>query len=645
MSKLSVHLTFPGNATGYGDFLRLPAESGNPVSLVYQLNSNTKADISKYSPNTKLIYRRQSEAWQRLPDDMFISNPVISCNNWMLNNRENGRNLVEMWSLNPADYYDPLNEPVIGTVAQANWLNTWMYRALEIGNYYGFKLAMFSFPVGSPDFSLWPYLFNSLRLGKSLGAILSLHAYGVEGNLIDRNLDGSLSENTLSLTLRHRKIWRLLPEDCKIPIALTEAGCGNGYAVPLTGQAYINDVIEFDKELFKDSYIISANLFQLGGSESNLQPVIYSLTNYVATTPTPEPPTSGLPYKVKVHLTPYMATWQQVTDVQKLAFLERSTVCQSADDARYLVKAGQPGSEVYIYNPTSWPDNIIKYFEGCSIVVKLLNPPSPVQYPAKKGVGMGKLGLLTSPEKSAVLVSKVNGFLALTLPDFGEAADLVRSVKVIKPDMFIAGRLFFSVDNTNKTKFNPSDFVAYCKNGLDGFYAEGVRYFQIHNEPNLESEGFGWNWANGVEFAKWLNEVLVLLRARYPEAKWGYPGLSPQPNTEVFWADSKPAMDNCDWVGVHAYWQYRGTTGWGMESLDGGYHYKRLSTTKPLMITEFSNNSPSVSDAEKGQQYKDYYQLVNIPAFCFCLSWYDDPNKEGWVRGNIITDIPREVGA
>lgn len=805
MSKLSVHLTDPGNRRGYGDFLRIPAEAGNPVKIVYQCNANTKADVLAYSPTTDLVHRRQTDTWNRLPGDMWQGDPRRSCENWMLNTLEQGKNLVEWWLMNPAEYYDPLNEPVPQTIDQAKWMNDWMIRALEIAHEHGLKLALFSFPVGRPDYELWEYLYPALRLGKQYGAILSLHQYGVEYPLIVREANGALSNYTLHTTLRHRKIYEIMPVDCQLPLVISECGCGNGYAVPLKGQPYINDAIEYDREIMKDSYVLGANLFQLGGEESNLQEVLATLTMYIAKTPTPvvTPPTPPnpvedemLPYVVTAHLAPQNATLNEMDQVQSKAFDNKSTVCQSADDARFLVKSGQPGSKVIIYDPERWTDDIIAYFAGCTVEIDHLSkppltlvspiltipykitdhfnaprtyangkhegldldcfddasglsvniyaaqngvvedvitqwsgmgygvhviirhdqfdvlyktwychlgsasvavgqsvkvgdkigqggatgtnaihlhfmvqkipggldgyftpsvidpeplitvPPLPpvIKLPAKRGVGAGRRATLSAREIDAFKVGKANAFMALSMPSATESMTIVSQIMAANPQALVIGRLFFSADSTNKTLFNPQDFVAYCRNGLDGLYAKGVRYFQIHNEPNLVNEGMDWNWKNGIQFGNWLIGVLDILRPLYPEARWGYPGLSPQPNTEQFWTDSQVAMNKCDWVGVHAYWQTRGDTGWGMESLDGGYHYKRLKTNLPIMITEFSNNSPTVALAEKGAQYKDYYTLVDIPAFCFCLSWDGDTNKEGWVQNGQITAIPETLG-
>jgi len=35
------------------------------------------------------------------------------------------------------------------------------------------------------------------------------------------------------------------------------------------------------------------------------------------------------------------------------------------------------------------------------------------------------------------------------------------------------------------------------------FMAKGVRYFEVHNEPNLPQEGLGVAWLNAPGFATW----------------------------------------------------------------------------------------------------------------------------------------------
>jgi hypothetical protein len=92
------------------------------------------------------------------------------------------------------------------------------------------------------------HLHESLRRGKQRGDILSLHQYGVEQDMVVRDAAGNLTQYCLDQAFRHRKIYAELPEDCRIPIAITECGRGSGYdGTP----QWLPDMIEYDKELPK----------------------------------------------------------------------------------------------------------------------------------------------------------------------------------------------------------------------------------------------------------------------------------------------------------------------------------------------------------------------------------------------------------
>jgi hypothetical protein len=274
--------------------------------------------------------------------------------------------------------------------------------------------------------------------------------------------------------------------------------------------------------------------------------------------------------------------------------------------------------------------------------------PAPVQVTSAvpwgkclAGLGMGNPQPLTPGQLKLIGDAKLEAFKVLTLPDPGENQQMIAALKRVRPDMFIVARLFFSVDVNSKTRFSAQNFVDFCMNGLTGCYQAGVRYFEVHNEPNLEIEGMNWNWANGAEFGAWLQQVLNILRPRFPEAKWGYPGVSPQPNVDAFLAGSATAANACDWIGVHCYWQQPvNQPPYPMNGDNAGFYwrakFKPRFPNKMLMITEFSNNSPAVAAADKGTHYGDYLKLLrNEPnigaAFGFALNWPgQDHNKEGW---------------
>jgi hypothetical protein len=271
------------------------------------------------------------------------------------------------------------------------------------------------------------------------------------------------------------------------------------------------------------------------------------------------------------------------------------------------------------------------------------------------GVGMGNPQPFTQEQLKAIADSKVEAVKILTLPDPDQNKQLVTDLRKIQPDMFIVARLFFSVDASSKQHFSPQDFVNFVDGGMKALYDSGVRYFEIHNEPNLETEGMNWNWTSGAEFGSWFIQVYNILKQRYPEAKLGYPGLSPQPNVDAFLDDSAAAANSADWIGVHAYWQQPSNQPpYPINGDNAGMYwrakFKPRFPNKMLMITEFSNNSSNTSYVDKGQQYAQYYQMLrNEPniggAFSAYLSWPgQDINREGWVVKDAETEIPTTVG-
>lgn len=292
------------------------------------------------------------------------------------------------------------------------------------------------------------------------------------------------------------------------------------------------------------------------------------------------------------------------------------------------------------------------------ILEKAITPPPPPTSNAMSGVSMASARPLTANETEAARISGVTAFKALTIQDPGEAAQLIEQVRYIKPDMLIVARLMFPPDSENRTPFSPQTFIDYCGGPALTYYGMGVRHFEIHNEPNLALEGNDWNWANGIEFAEWFDDVFYILRRMMPNAMFGFPGLSPQADdiagicdaSDAFLQNARSAVLASDWLGVHSYWQERGMGHWQMQSEDyGGWYYRKVQRAFPgksIFITEYSCNNPNITDVDKGRMYRDY--VADLPgveaAFAFCLSWDYDPNREAFVRGGAITDIPRALG-
>ena len=65
------------------------------------------------------------------------------------------------------------------------------------------------------------------------------------------------------------------------------------------------------------------------------------------------------------------------------------------------------------------------------------------------------------------------------------------------------------------------------KGQIQNFWNRGGRDFELHNEPNLTSEGLGLQWADGQEFGVEFEKMCKLILADFPEAKLWFPGMSP----------------------------------------------------------------------------------------------------------------------
>jgi hypothetical protein len=304
---------------------------------------------------------------------------------------------------------------------------------------------------------------------------------------------------------------------------------------------------------------------------------------------------------------------------------------------------------------------VASLFQGEKLLTttKPIAPTSAVPWgKCLAGLGMADQRPFTLGDLDVIRKSKIEAFKIITLGDADETKTLVSELKKINPNMLIVARLFFSTHEGNK--FTADQFIDFCRVGLNAAYDAGVEYFEVHNEPNLPDEGFdqgkGGNWKNGAEFGTWLTQVLNKLRGsmRYPKAKWGYPGLSPQfGNTfdsETFLNGSTNAVALCDWIAVHCYWQTVNGPIFPMTgSNDGMYwkHFRDKFPNKLLMVTEFSNNRNQpdgvptpTTDVDKGNQYAQYYRSLRHEnnlgaAFAFALSWQDqDKNGEGWIFRN-----------
>lgn len=361
-------------------------------------------------------------------------------------------------------------------------------------------------------------------------------------------------------------------------------------------------------------------------------------------------------YARRVFLAPPDCTKEEWVALAKLAYSKRSTVTGSADDCGI---GDLSNRTVIAYRPERWGDNLRYWFTE--------------HYPSVKFEALETLetngrhkDTLTHTETLCGLHLSCDGNWHNRIdgmPDFDicktsrmEAVkflsnDNPESVGILKQalgdDLFVMVRLF---DKFDGRKVTPEQFLERVVPQIQGFYSAGVRWYEIHNEPNLRIEGWQHSWSNGSEFGVWMVEVANVIKNTFGDIMLGFPGLSPGAALEnvrypanMFYGEAKDSMlAVCDWVGIHCYWQ--GSTDDMMWSNSGGMGWKAVNTYGlPFCLTEYSNCDSKVSKSVKGEQYVRYLQHLKEPkaAFAFCStasSGFESETFEG-------SSIPSILGA
>jgi hypothetical protein len=184
----------------------------------------------------------------------------------------------------------------------------------------------------------------------------------------------------------------------------------------------------------------------------------------------------------------------------------------------------------------------------------------------------------------------------------------------------------------------------------------GIRYFEIHQSPNLQMYGLNTSWFSGGGFARWWMDVVGYLKDPFPEAKFGFPGVSPggqvpgqRLDAKVFLEQADEGIQTSDWVGVNCFWSSEAA----MALPDRGAFYKYIRELYPdklLFITEFANVNELTNAYVKGNEYVKFYQtLRNEPgigvAFSQVMSSRSGYHSMVWRNEDgILNQIPYRVG-
>lgn len=267
--------------------------------------------------------------------------------------------------------------------------------------------------------------------------------------------------------------------------------------------------------------------------------------------------------------------------------------------------------ETYTDSHGTWPYNL---FDPTPYLQKFLNTPSPTSDPA--------LGLHLRADLSELSDS---GYAEVETLALANAPNIVKLLHAHPASVFTnirnklgdnaiyVVRVFQSWGGREVT---PQQFFDWNIDELEqrlSLLPQSQVWVELHNEPNLEEEGWGHSWNNGVEFGNWITVALDLFRQRLPNVKFMYPGLSPggdypgvRYDSTKFLNESLTALDRFDGVGVHAYW----SDPFPMTQAVHHVNLVRSKTTLPMIITEASRNDrPATRTPE--EYATDYIQFLN----------------------------------
>lgn len=215
----------------------------------------------------------------------------------------------------------------------------------------------------------------------------------------------------------------------------------------------------------------------------------------------------------------------------------------------------------------------------------------------------------------------------------GTSGDQVQTMRAMGAELIVA-RLFAKMGERRGDTLEQRAiwFVNEVRQPAIALYNAGVRYMEVHNEPNLIIEGLGVNWNNGVEFATWFSYVVGLLKVDMPLLKAGYPGLSPggtipgvRQDSTLFFNSSQQAASEANWLGFHAYYAGDGST-WST-MLQQINTFAEANKSKVVLVSEWSNNNEAVNKQTKGSEYRMIYEAAkdrckpNVGALCVFVLW------------------------
>jgi hypothetical protein len=265
-SKLGLHTLNPDGALG---FVEKVHDAGAHVALVKAVDSFGYLRFVKEASEETITVARVGPT--RAPEAVDVGGDPVQKAAWMMD-----QHMPHWWyEQDVVDYWEVLNENKPPTIAGHVWLAEFFIAAMDIAEANGYRLALFSYSTGVPQWHEWEAIVETgvFARAKDGGHALALHEY--DWPVIDR-LWGEPTEDLPPyedrgvLAGRYRHLYRdfLIPRDEVVPLVITE--CGLDPVVNLQVEApdwrewYVEDMIWYDTKLREDDYVVGAAMFSLG---------------------------------------------------------------------------------------------------------------------------------------------------------------------------------------------------------------------------------------------------------------------------------------------------------------------------------------------------------------------------------------------
>ncbi len=308
--------------------------------------------------------------------------------------------LLPKWAPHRAyvDYWEIINEQDPPGPDGHRRLAELMIHCMDIADREGYKLALFSYSMGTPEWEEMEAIVATGVFGraKAGGHALALHEYAYPMNAwFGEPLPGRPTyPDRGPLACRYRWLYEdfLKPRNEVVPLFLTEVNLAKDLP-QVSVEEWMQQMKWYDARLREDYYVVGAHLFSLGGAGSwdnyDFTRMLPEMTRYmisvkdtqdptwqeaapaapaISTPPRPLEPITPPgpcqprePFSRHYLLLPPGADWRWIEACRLYWETYHVTIGSSADDAAY--GPGLSERAVTAINPTWWPDDLQTFFQ------------------------------------------------------------------------------------------------------------------------------------------------------------------------------------------------------------------------------------------------------------------------------------------